>query len=106
MAKAQPEVARTAGEHRTIPKKHTDVAVTTASGTTSLAAFAGQYVWLKAITSDVTIKLGPGNTIAAAGEGLVIATTDAYWEFFVDPSDDFTLNHRSTATATLRILSD
>lgn len=107
MAKQNPELARTTGEHRTIPKKFTDVSVTAASGTLDLKPFAGQYVWLKALTLDVTIKLGAGNTIANAGEGLVLSASDtSYGEFFIDPTDDMTLNHRAAGAATLRILSD
>lgn len=107
MAKNHRELAENAALHRTIPKKHADIPVTAANGQASLGAFTGQYIYLRAITLDVTIKLGSGNTIAAAGEGALIrvdATMDQ--EYFVDPSDDLVLNHRSTGAATLRVLHD
>jgi hypothetical protein len=101
------DVALVGAIHRTIPKKFTDVAVTAANGTQSLSGFSGQWIWLRAIGADVTIRLGTGNTIAAAGEGYVLGTADpAAQEFFVDPSDDVTLNHRASSAATLRILHD
>lgn len=107
MAKNQADLARLGAVHRTIPKNFTDVPVNASTGTRDLAPFSGKWIWLRAIGTDVTIRLGAGNTIANLGEGFVIGTADpAPQEFFVDPSDDLTLNHRASGAATLRILYD
>lgn len=107
MPKSQADLASLGAIHRTIPKRFTDVAVTASSGTQNLSAFAGQWIWLRAITGDVTIRLGTGNTIVNLGEGFVIGTADpGPQEFFVDPSDDLVLNHRASGAATLRIFHD
>lgn len=104
MAKNKPETAYQGALHRTIPKKHTDVAVTTSNGTQSLSVFLGQWIWLRAISADVTLRLG--SSIANVGEGYVLGTADGQQEFYVDPDDDATLNHRAGGNATLRILHD
>lgn len=106
MPKNNRELAELGAVHRTIPRRFTDVAVTAANGTHDLKPFGGQWVYLRALTADVTIRLGAGNTIANAGEGFVLGTTDTLQEFFVDGSDDLVLNHRSSGAATLRILHD
>lgn len=105
MAKNRGDLAQLGAVHRTIPKRFVDVAVTASNGARSLADFAGQWIWLKAIGNDVTIRLG-NDAIATAGEGLVLGTSDSYQEFYVDPNDDLALAHRATAAATLRILYD
>jgi hypothetical protein len=102
--KDKPELAYKHGIQRTIPMARSAVSVTTSSGTTSLAAFGGKWVWLKARTADITILRG-AKTLTA-GAGLVLASTDDYREFFVDDGGDLTLSHISTASATLEILHD
>jgi hypothetical protein len=93
--------------HRTIPKRFTDVSVTSSNGTQSLATFAGQWIYMRAITADVTIRLGTGNTIANTGEGYVLGVNDtAIHEFFVDSGGELVLNHRAGSACTLRILHD
>lgn len=104
MPKNNREAAESGAVHRTIPKLVTDVAVTASSGVQDLKAFAGQWIYLRAIGGDITLRLG--TAIANAGEGLVIATTDGLQEFFVDPGDTLALHHRAAGAATLRILSD
>ena len=90
--------------YRTIPKNVATVAVTASSASTgSVAAYLGQYVWLRAVTLDITIALGARTVVA--GQGLVIPT-DQYVEVYVDPGDDTVLSHISTGNATLVVLYD
>ena len=104
MAKNNREAAESGAVHRTIPKRVTDVAVTASSGTQDLKQFSGQWIYLRALGADITLRLG--TAVANTGEGFVIGTTDGLQEFFVDPGDDMMLHHRATGAATLRILSD
>ena len=104
--KERREIAESGALHRTIPKSHTDVSVGTSNGTYNLLPFANRWVYIRAITADVTIKLGSGNAIANTGEGFVLVAGDPAQEFYVDGGDDLVLNHRAASTATLRILSD
>ena len=101
------EVMRRAN-YRTIPALTASISVTAVSSATpaSLAAYSGQYVWLRAVTADVTIALGSRTVVA--GLGLVIGTTD-YTEVYIDPGDANTvlgLSHISTTNATLVVLYD
>jgi hypothetical protein len=109
MAFDQPESAYNRGVQRTIPNGRDTVSVSAASQNGSLAKYAGKWVWLKALTLDVTIVRGTPanpNPLVTAGEGFVIAANDAYAEFYVDPSSTTTYGYRSSGAATLVILYD
>lgn len=101
------DTARIAEVHRTIPRQIAEVAVTAAYANASLAAYAGQFIWLRAVGADITVRLGtvPG---IVAGKGLVLTSAEIkYEEVFVDPSDvDMVLSHISSGAATLQILYD
>ena len=95
--------------YRTIPALAATVAVTSTTSATpaSLASYYGQYVWLRAITGEITVALG--SRAVVAGRGLVIPT-DSFVEVFIDAGDANTvlgLSHISAvASATLVILYD
>lgn len=78
------------------------VAVSTTSATASLVAYAGKWVWLRAITADITLMRAASVT---AGEGYVLGTAAGHVDFYVDPDGTLTLAHRcASGTATLEIL--
>ena len=95
-----PELARLGAVHRTIPTTFTDVAVTTAHGTTSLAAFAGQWIYLRAVGDLEVLRRSAS---FAAGEGYPILAAGPIEEFYVDPNGVMTLGHRAGSATTLRI---
>lgn len=105
--KARGDVAYQGAIHRTIPRKFTDVAVGASNGVSNLGNFSGQWIYLRALTSNVSLRLGTGNTMANVNEGYPILTTDPRpEEFFIDPGDDLVLNHIAAVAATLRIFHD
>ncbi|HEX5658089.1 MAG TPA: hypothetical protein VFX59_12880, partial [Polyangiales bacterium] len=68
--KDKPELARSAAVHRTIPRDFVDISVGTSNGVTDLGVYAGQYIFLKALTVDVNVLLG--KAIATQGAGFPI----------------------------------
>lgn len=90
---------------RTIPKARVPISVSVLAGSASLAAYKGKFVYLEAITLDVTIMRGSDEVALVAGEGVKVRKdATRYEEFFVDPNDpDMTLTHISTGAATLVI---
>lgn len=105
--KARTEIAYQGALHRTIPKKFVDVTIGATNGTYDLSALGGKWVYLRALTANVSIKLGASGSMANVNEGYPVLTTDPRpEEFFIDPGDEVTLNHIALSAATLRIFSD
>ena len=105
--KARTEAAYQGALHRTIPKKFADVAVTTANGVIDLTPYGGKWVYLRALTANVSIRLGTGNTLTLSTDGYPILVTDSRpEEFFIDPGDDLVLNTIGASAGTLRIFYD
>lgn len=102
MAKRRPEVAAQGAVQRTFPTHRATVSVTAASGTASLTAYAGKWIWLGATTLDITL-LRTSQTLTN-GAGYVLKTTDPYLEMYVDPDGDMTMSHIASGAATLVIL--
>lgn len=103
-AKLKHDLAYRQGVQRTIPTSRATIAVTGTSATADLTAYKGKWIWLKAKTLDITI-LRQSATLTA-GNGLVLATADPYFECYVDPDGEPTLSHISTGSATLEVLYD
>lgn len=90
---------------KTIPKNRTTVSVTTSKAEASLASYVGKWIWLRAITGDITLLLGT-QAAMTAGQGYVLKTTADHVDFFVDPADTTVLSHIAGAAVTLEILHD
>ena len=105
--KNNPEIAKMGALFRTMPRKKAEVAVTTSPVyNASLSAYLGKWVWLRAITADITVLLGDQTADSfTAGKGLIVPTTDQI-ELFIDKGDVAVFSHVSTASATLLILYD
>lgn len=102
MAKNAPETAKMAAIFRTIPKNRTVVSVTAANAQLDLTPYAGQYIWLQALTLQVEILLGT-TPLGAVPSGFPLKTTDPLFEVFVDQNDALALQHRSSGAASLVI---
>lgn len=102
----KPELAYKGAIFKTIPSARATVAVTTSSQQTSLTAYGGKWVWLRALTADITILRGT-HTLTA-GNGFVLRVGADPIDFFIDPddTDKLTLAHIAGANATLEILYD
>ncbi|MDQ3268252.1 MAG: hypothetical protein M3P47_05970 [Pseudomonadota bacterium] len=62
----------------------------------------GTYIYLRALTADITIALGSRTVVASQG---MIISTATYTEFYVDPNEGTTaLSHIAGSAATLQIL--
>lgn len=104
--KSNPELAKIGAVFKTIPNKRATVAVTGTSGTTSLAAYAGKWIWLRALTLDITILRGTYTLTANAGM-VLDSGSKQHVDYYVDPDDaEVTLSHISSGSATLEILYD
>ncbi len=105
MAKTKPELAQRGAIYREIPQFRFPFAVTAAVSTIDLTQFAGQWVWIKARTLDITVlrNTTPALTL---GAGFVIGAADAYLEIHIDPDGTLSMQAISTGSATLEILCD
>lgn len=101
--KSKPEVAALGAVHKTIPTTRATASVSTSSATLDLTPYAGKWIWLRAITADVTILLA--GSVSAAGSGYVLTTAAGHVDFYVDPDDSLTMAHIAGSAATLEILS-
>lgn len=104
MEKSKPEIAAQGALFKEIPLTRATIAVTAVSGTASLATYAGKWIWLRAITADVTCLRGSQTVVA--GQGMVFVSTAGtpHADFYVDPDGNLTLSHISTTNATLEVL--
>lgn len=100
--KAKPELAALGALFKELPTQRATIAVTASSGTASLAAYAGKWIWLRAITADVTVLRG--NQTVVAGQGMIFIAGATSTDFYVDPDGALTLSHVSTTNATLEVL--
>lgn len=87
---------------RRIPDSKGTISVTSSSGQSSLAAYAGKWVILRALAEDITIMLGT-HTLTA-GSGMVITEDTGKEEFYVSPDGPLTLAHIAAGNATLLVL--
>lgn len=102
MAHRAPELAAQGAVFKEIPEVRATVSVTTSSAVESLAPYVGKWVWLRAITADITLMRAASVT---AGSGYVLQTTAGHVDFYIDPDGVLTLAHRcASGTATLEIL--
>lgn len=107
MKMANGTVAALGAIHRTIPTTWASLATASAatqSTANALLPYVGKWIWLYATTLDITIALG--SRAVVAGQGLVLKTTDAPMELFVDPGVTADISFISTGTATLNVLFD
>lgn len=101
-AQSKPELAAKGALFKEIPQLRATISVTASSQTGSLSAYAGKWIWLRAITADVTIMRS--STAVVANAGFVIPAGTTHGDFYVDPDGDLNLSYISSTTATLEVL--
>lgn len=99
---AKPELAAKGALFKEIPAVRATISVTASSQTGSLSTYQGKWIWLRAITADVTILRGTHTLVANAGYIIPAGTT--HGDFYVDPDGDLSLSYISSGTATLEVL--